>query len=211
MGVGGSEFELGRHWEGVSGAVICLPVEARALRLLQADDALGLRAEAMQAMQEGVEAVMVGSGPMGDPFVLLAGLSDAIPGLTLAPRVVLGEDGRHPTLLAREATSLDLVDAGRTVLCLGPPFGEGLEEAIGLCRAMWREGAGSSEGPVYPVAAAVNRPRPAGEDSPLIALDLTGSGARDEAGGRAALVDMIVVRDEAGDRGDGAVWRLERV
>jgi hypothetical protein len=39
-------------------------------------------------------------------------------------------------------------------------------------------------------------------------LDLTEPGARDEAGGSAALADMVVVRDEAGD---GTAWRLERV
>jgi alkanesulfonate monooxygenase SsuD/methylene tetrahydromethanopterin reductase-like flavin-dependent oxidoreductase (luciferase family) len=183
-------------------------VEDRSLRFLQAKDVAGLRAEAMQAMEEGIEAVLLGRGPMGDPFVLLAGLSDHVPSLTLAARVVLGEDGRHPTLLAREATSLDLVDGGRTVLCLGPPFGKGLDEVIGICRAMWREGTAKSEGPVYPVADALNRPGPAGEGSPLIALDLTGPGARDEAGGSAALADMVVVREEAGG---AAVLRLERV
>jgi alkanesulfonate monooxygenase SsuD/methylene tetrahydromethanopterin reductase-like flavin-dependent oxidoreductase (luciferase family) len=175
---------------------------------LQANDLASLRAEAARAKEEGVEAVMVGRGPLGDPFVLLAGLNDDILGLTLAARVVLGEDGRHPTLLAREATSLDLVDGGRTLVCFGPPFGKGLDEAIGICRAMWREGTATSEGPVYPVADALNRPAPARGGSPLIALDLTAPGARDEAGGRAALADMVVVRDEAGD---GATWRLERV
>jgi len=192
----------------VSGAVFCLPVDGGPLRFLQANDLASLRAEALRAKEEGVEAVMVGQGPLGDPFVLLAGLNDDVLGLTLAARVVLGEDGRHPTLLAREATSLDLVDGGRTLLCFGPPFGKGLDEAIGICRAMWREGTATSEGPEYPVADALNRPAPAGEGSPLIALDLTGPGARDEAGGRAALVDMVVVRDEVGD---GAAWRLERV
>jgi alkanesulfonate monooxygenase SsuD/methylene tetrahydromethanopterin reductase-like flavin-dependent oxidoreductase (luciferase family) len=175
---------------------------------LQAEDLASLRAEAVRAKEAGAVAVMIGPGPLGDPFVLLAGLIDAVPGLTLAARVVLGEDGRHPTLLAREATSLDLVDGGRTLLCFGPPFEEGLDEAIGICRAMWREGTATSEGPVYPVAGALNRPGPAGDGSPLIALDLTGPGARDEAGGWAALADMVVVRDEAGD---GAAWRLERV
>ena len=192
----------------MSGAVFCLAVEGRTLRLLQAKDPVALRAEAVRAEEEGVEAILVGAGPLGDPFVLLAGLCDAVPGLTLAARVVLGEDGRHPALLAREATSLDLVDGGRTVLCLGAPFGDGLDEAIGICKSMWREGTATSEGPVYPVSDALNRPGPAGKGSPLIALDLTGPGARDEAGGSAALADMVVVRDEAGD---GAVWRLERV
>jgi alkanesulfonate monooxygenase SsuD/methylene tetrahydromethanopterin reductase-like flavin-dependent oxidoreductase (luciferase family) len=182
-------------------------VDARRLRFLEAEELAALRAEAARAREEGFEAVSVGSGPLGDPFVLLAGLSDALPGMMLAARVVLGDDGRHPTLLAREATSLDLVHGGGTVLCFEPPFGDGLGEAIGICQAMWREGATTSEGPVYPVAGAVNRPGPAGDDSPLIALDLTRPGARDEAGGSAALADMVVVREEAG----GAVWRLERV
>jgi alkanesulfonate monooxygenase SsuD/methylene tetrahydromethanopterin reductase-like flavin-dependent oxidoreductase (luciferase family) len=183
-------------------------VDGGPLRFLEAKDVASLRADAVRATEEGITAVMLGPGPLGDPFVLLAGLNDAVPGLTLAARIVLGEDGRHPTLLAREATSLDLVDGGRTMLCFGPPFGEGLDEAIGICRAMWREGTATSEGPVYPVADALNRPGPAGEGSPLIALDLTGPGARDEAGGSAALADMVVVRDEAGD---SAAWRLERV
>jgi alkanesulfonate monooxygenase SsuD/methylene tetrahydromethanopterin reductase-like flavin-dependent oxidoreductase (luciferase family) len=175
---------------------------------LQAENLVALRAEAVRAEEEGFEAVLMGPGPLGDPFVLLAGLCDAVPGLTLAARVVLGEDGRHPTLLAREATSLDLVDGGRTVLCFAPPFGKGLDEAIGICRAMWQEGTATNEGPVYPVADALNRPGPAAEGSPLLALDLTGPGARDEAGGSAALADMLVVR---GKTGDGAVLRLERV
>lgn len=207
-GVGGSAFDLGRHRKGGSEAVSCLAMDGGQIKFLQATDLDALRAEAVRAKEEGAEAVMVGPGPLGDPFVLLAGLSDAVPGLMLAARIVLGADGRHPTLLAREATSLDLVDGGRTVLCLGPPFGKGLDEAIGICRAMWREGAATNSGPVYPVADALNRPGPTGDDSPRIALDLTGSGAREEAGGSAALVDMIVVRGEAGD---GAEWRLERV
>jgi alkanesulfonate monooxygenase SsuD/methylene tetrahydromethanopterin reductase-like flavin-dependent oxidoreductase (luciferase family) len=179
---------------------------------LEARDLAALRAEAVRAKEQGIEAVLVGAAPLGDPFVVLAGLSDAIPGVTLAARVVLDEDGRHPTLLAREATSLDLVDGGRTVLCFGPPFGEGIDEAIGICRAMWREGVSTNDGPAYPVAGAVNRPGPAGAGSPLIALDLTGPGARDEAGGRAALADLVIVRDEVGGGGEGAgaVWRLER-
>ena len=170
-----------------------------------------LRVDAIRAEQEGMHAVLLGRGPLGDPFVLLAGLSDVVPGLWLGARVTLSagtEQARHPAVLAREATSLDLVCGGRTILCIGPPFGEGLEEAISLCRAMWREGTATSEGPVYPVPGAVNRPRPAGDASPLIAVDLRGSGARDEAGGAAASADLVVLR---ADGGDDAVCRLERV
>jgi alkanesulfonate monooxygenase SsuD/methylene tetrahydromethanopterin reductase-like flavin-dependent oxidoreductase (luciferase family) len=201
---------------GVPGAVSCLAVDGRSLRVLQAADVAGLRAEALRAAQEGMEAVLVGEGPLGDPFVLLASLSDAVPGVWLGARVVLDDEGRHPALLAREITSLDLVCGGRTLLCFAPPFGEGLGEAMGLCRAMWRDGTATSDGPVYPVANAVNRPKPAGQGSPLIALDLTEPGAREEAGGAAALADMVVVAAEAGDSGDGdgdggSVFRLEQV
>jgi alkanesulfonate monooxygenase SsuD/methylene tetrahydromethanopterin reductase-like flavin-dependent oxidoreductase (luciferase family) len=189
-------------------AVSCLAVDGRSLRVLRAEDVAGLRAQAVRAVQEGTEALLVGEGPLGDPFVLLASLSEAVPGVWLGARVVLDGDGRHPALLAREATSLDLVCGGRTVLCLAPPFGEGLGEAIELCRAMWRDGTATSDGPVYPVAGAVNRPKPAGKGSPLLALDLTGPGAREEAGGAAALADMVVVATEAGE---SSVWRLERV
>jgi alkanesulfonate monooxygenase SsuD/methylene tetrahydromethanopterin reductase-like flavin-dependent oxidoreductase (luciferase family) len=173
-------------------------------------DVAGLRAEAARAQQEGVGAVLLARGPLGDPFVLLAGLSGAVPDVLLGVQVVLGgEDGeeRHPALLAREATSLDLVDGGRTVLCFGPPFGEGLGEAIELCRAMWREGTAVTDGPVYPVPGAVNRPMPASARSPLIAVDLREPGAREEAGGAAASADLIVLRGDGG----GAACRLEPV
>jgi alkanesulfonate monooxygenase SsuD/methylene tetrahydromethanopterin reductase-like flavin-dependent oxidoreductase (luciferase family) len=202
---------------GVPRAVTCLAVDGRSLRVLRAEDVGELRAEAIRAEQDGMEAAMVGEGPLGDPFVLVASLCEAVSSMLLGVHVVLGDGGRHPSLLAREATSLDLVCGGRTLLCFGPPFGDGLSEAIGLCRAMWRDGTATSEGPLYPVAGAVNRPLPARAGSPLLALDLTGPGARDEAGGAAALADMVVVAagdeggaDGGGD-GSGSVWRLERV
>jgi alkanesulfonate monooxygenase SsuD/methylene tetrahydromethanopterin reductase-like flavin-dependent oxidoreductase (luciferase family) len=177
---------------------------------LEAKDVAELRAEAARAQQEGMGAVLLGQGPLGDPFVLLAALSDAVPDVLLGAQVVLGgPEGqeRHPALLAREATGLDLVDGGRTVLCFGPPFGEGLGEAIELCRAMWREGTAVSDGPAYPVLGAVNRPMPASPRSPLIAVDLREAGAREEAGGAAASADLIVVRGDGG----GATCRLEAV
>jgi alkanesulfonate monooxygenase SsuD/methylene tetrahydromethanopterin reductase-like flavin-dependent oxidoreductase (luciferase family) len=177
---------------------------------LEARDVAGLRAEAARAVQEGGGAVLLRQGPLGDPFVLLAALCDDVPDVLLGAQVVLGGaegDERHPALLAREATSLDLVDGGRTVLCFGPPFGDGLSEAFELCKAMWREGMAESVGPVYPVPGAINRPMPASARSPLIAVDLREPGARDEAGGAAASADLIVLRGDGG----GAVCRLERV
>jgi alkanesulfonate monooxygenase SsuD/methylene tetrahydromethanopterin reductase-like flavin-dependent oxidoreductase (luciferase family) len=85
----------------------------------------------------------------------------------------LERDGRHPALLARDLTSLDLVCGGRSILCFAPPFAAPLAEAVFLCRALWNSGEAVHDGPCFPVRAAANRARPAGEGSPLIALDLS--------------------------------------
>jgi alkanesulfonate monooxygenase SsuD/methylene tetrahydromethanopterin reductase-like flavin-dependent oxidoreductase (luciferase family) len=150
---------------------------------LQADDVTGLRAAAVRAESEGAGAAFLGPGPLGDPFVLAAGLSGTVTGALLGVRVRLSTDERHPALLAREATALDHIDGARTVLCFLPPFGDALGEAIALCRRLWRDGIAEHGGMEYVVEGAVNRPRPPTDASPLIALDATGS--MGEGGGSA--------------------------
>ncbi len=172
-------------------------------RFLQADDVAALRAQAVSAREAGAGALFVGEGPLGDPIVLAAGLSPVVPDLLLGARLALVPEGRHPALLARELTSLDLVCGGRSVLCFTPPFDDRLAEAIALCRAMWRDGEAVSEGPHFPVEHAVNRPRPAGAGSPLIALDLTrGDVLPDLLAGTA---DLLLHPTD-----DAAVCRVER-
>jgi alkanesulfonate monooxygenase SsuD/methylene tetrahydromethanopterin reductase-like flavin-dependent oxidoreductase (luciferase family) len=174
-------------------------------RFLQAADTAGLRAEATRALEQGAAAVFLSEGDLGDPIVLAAGLSSWVPGLLLGVRTHLGPTGRHPALLARDVASLDLVCGGRSVLCFAPPFLESLPEAVSLCRALWRAGDLASDGPLFPVRAATNRARPAGDRSPLVAFDCT-----------AGDVPPASVRDAA----DMLVWpgsgiagacRLERV
>ena len=80
-------------------------------------------------------------------------------------------------MLARDITSLDLVCGGRSVLCFAPPFGDSLEEAISVCRALWRAGEAVNEGPRFPVRAAANRSRPVGENGRI-------DRARPHGGGR---------------------------
>ncbi len=173
-------------------------------RFLQADDVEGLRAQAVRAETEGAGIVLLTEGPLGDPIVLAAGLSPFVTRVLVGVRLDLSEDGRHPAVLAREVTSLDRVAGGRSVLCFTAPFNERLLEAIGLCRVMWREGHADSAGPHFPVQSAVNRPRPVGDDSPLVALDLTnGDGPPAFVSG---VVDLLVHRTD-----DPAVCRVERV
>jgi alkanesulfonate monooxygenase SsuD/methylene tetrahydromethanopterin reductase-like flavin-dependent oxidoreductase (luciferase family) len=174
-------------------------------RFLQADDVAGLHAAARQAGADGAVALFVSEGPLGDPFVLAAALSVSVPRLLLGVRVVAPPHGRHPTLLARETTSLDLVCDGRSVLCFKPPFDDDLPEAIALCTSMWREGTATSEGPAFPVSGAVNRPGPASAESPLVALDLTDPG-HPEPPGVHGVTDLLLLPTD-----DPSICRLERV
>ncbi len=178
-------------------------------RLLQADDAAEMLDQALGAEAAGAGAVLVPEGPLGDPFVLAAGLSQVVPRVLIGVRVTVSPAGRHPTLLAREATSLDLVCGGRSVLSFGPPFTDdrSLAEAAALCRAMWRDGEAVSEGPRYPVPGAVNRPRPASDASPLLALDLTETSGDTGTSLVGLVAPDLVVRPT----GRAGVIRLERV
>ena len=146
-------------------------------RFLRAHDTAGLRAEAARAGAEGAAAVFLGESVLGDPIVLVAGLAPGVPRVLLGARVELGRTERHPAMLARDITCLDLVCGGRSVLCFAPPFTEPLAEAILLCRALWLPGEAVHRGPHFLVQAAANRARPAGRQSPLIALDLSAGGA----------------------------------
>jgi alkanesulfonate monooxygenase SsuD/methylene tetrahydromethanopterin reductase-like flavin-dependent oxidoreductase (luciferase family) len=154
---------------------VCDAVEGR---FLQAPDVMALRVAAQQAEAEGADAVFLTDGPLGDAVVLAAGLSAATSRVLLGVRVgPTAEAHRHPTVLAREMTTLDLLCGGRAVLSFSAPFTDAVVEAVALCRAMWTEGIAAGEGPHYPVAGAINRPRPVGPGSPLIALDLTDGAA----------------------------------
>ncbi len=161
-----------------------------------------LRAQALHALDEGTGVAFVDEGPLGDPLVLLAGLSPSVPGLLLGARLGLPQDGRHPALLARDVTSLDLVCGGRSVVCFTPPFDDRLAEAIALCRALWRDGRADGGGPCFPVQEAVNRPHPDGP-GPLVALDLTGDADVPDA--LAAAADVLVRSTD-----DSTVCRVER-
>ncbi|MFZ0250236.1 MAG: LLM class flavin-dependent oxidoreductase [Acidimicrobiales bacterium] len=150
-------------------------------RFLQAADVDGLRAQAAEAAAGGVAAVFLCEGALGDPIVLAAGLAPLVPDVLLGARVSLRDGDRHPAMLARDVTSLDLASGGRSVLCFAPPFTESLAEAVALCRALWQAGEVVSAGPHFPVRAPADRARPAGERSPLIAFDLTGGEGLPEA------------------------------
>lgn len=145
-----------------------------------------LRAQAERARHEGVEVVFLADGRYGDAIVLAAGLAAMLPELFLGVRQSLGPvPHRHPTVLAREMTTLDHVSGGRVMLAFTGPFTSAVcaatIEAVTLCRDMWRTGIAVSGGPRYPAAGAVNRPLPRSPGGPPIALDLTDGTVPDAA------------------------------
>ncbi|HET7572612.1 MAG TPA: LLM class F420-dependent oxidoreductase [Gaiellaceae bacterium] len=108
--------------------------------------------------------------------------------------MVTGVTYRHPGLLAKIATTLDVLSGGRAVLGLGaawyerehrglgvpfPPLGERferLEETVQICLQMWSDDDGPYEGRHYRLAETLNVPPPVSRPRPLLLI--AGGGER---------------------------------
>ena len=108
--------------------------------------------------------------------------------------LVTGVTYRHPGLLAKAVTTLDVLSEGRAMLGIGaawyerehlglgvpfPPLAERferLEEALQICLQMWSDNDGPYHGRYYQLAETLNRPRPIGRQRPPILVG--GSGER---------------------------------
>jgi F420-dependent oxidoreductase-like protein len=102
--------------------------------------------------------------------------------------LVTGVTYRNPAFVAKVVTTLDVMSAGRAILGIGaawnedehrgygyefPPVRERLdrlEEALQICRAMFREEAPSFEGKYYRIHEALNYPRPVQPGGPPIMI-----------------------------------------
>ena len=125
------------------------------------------------------------SQPMLDSYTLLGALAARTSRVRLGT-MVTGVTYRNPAHLAKIVTTLDVISAGRAILGIGaawydvehdglgfdfPPAGERLdrlEEALQICRAMFREDAPSFDGTYYRIAEARNLPRPVQPGGPTI-------------------------------------------
>src|SRR6266536_5218919 len=115
--------------------------------------------------------------PMLESYTLLSGIA-ARTSRAMLGAMVTGVTYRNPALLAKIVTTLDVVSSGRAILGIGaawneqehrgygfdfPPVRERmdrLEEALQICRAMFREEAPTFHGTYYRIEEALNYPRP---------------------------------------------------
>jgi len=130
-----------------------------------------------------------GVGPITDPMLegwsVLAALARETSRVRLGT-LVTGVTYRNPALLAKTATTLDVISAGRALFGLGaawndvehdgygfefPPVRERmdrLDEALTIVRAMFTEERPSFEGRFYRIREALNEPRPIQPGGPPI-------------------------------------------
>ncbi|HVM10993.1 MAG TPA: LLM class flavin-dependent oxidoreductase [Actinomycetota bacterium] len=160
----------------------------------------GLAAAARRAEALGFDSVWVSDhfflslaryGGPDEPFGTVEPLS-ALAGLAVATErvrlgtLVLGAGFRHPAILAKAATSIDLLSGGRLDLGIGAgwyedeyrAFGYGfgtagerfeiLEETLEVLRRLFAEGPSTWEGQRFRLEEAFNRPEPVQEGGPPI-------------------------------------------
>jgi F420-dependent oxidoreductase-like protein len=125
--------------------------------------------------------------PMLEAYTLLGGLAARTSRIRLGT-MVTGVTYRNPALLAKIVTTLDVISAGRAMLGIGaawydvehvglgvefPPVAERmdrLEEAVQICRAMFRDEVVTFEGRYYSAHEARNLPRPVQPGGPPVLI-----------------------------------------
>jgi len=173
---------------------------------------------ALQAEQEGFYSVSINDhffSPMGSPqtpqlecFTTLTAIAAVTNKIRLTPAVTAASF-RPPPLLAKIASTLDLVSGGRLVLGLGAgwkqdeylahgyPYPKNKErlaqmaEAIAILKAMWTEEAPTFSGRYFSIDKAFNQPRPLQKPHPPLMLGGSGSGLLKIAASEADILNII--------------------
>ncbi|MDX2377532.1 LLM class F420-dependent oxidoreductase [Microbacterium sp. LRZ72] len=134
-----------------------------------------------------MEAMGEASEPMLEAFTTLGFLAGHTSRIRLGP-LVSGVTYRHPGILAKTATTLDVLSRGRSMLGMGaawyerehaamgvayPPLSERferLEEAVQIVLQMWGTDEGPYAGHHYGLAETLNRPQPVSQPHPPILI-----------------------------------------
>jgi probable F420-dependent oxidoreductase, Rv2161c family len=153
------------------------------------DTAENVGFESLWVMDHFYQLPALGGGtqPMLESYTLLGALAAVTSTIRLGT-LVTGVTYRNPAMLAKQATTLDVISGGRAILGIGaawhdveheamgfdfPPVKERmdrLEEAVQICRAMFTEETPSFDGRYYRVHEVRNVPRPIQAGGPPIMI-----------------------------------------
>jgi F420-dependent oxidoreductase-like protein len=150
-------------------------------------EALGVRALSFMDHFFQMQHMAPAEDPMLEGYTALGFVAGCTTTLRLR-LLVTGVTYRHPGLLAKTVTTLDVVSGGRAELGIGaawyerehrglgvpfPPTAERferLEEAIRICLQMWSDDDGPFDGEHYHLAETLCRPRPVSSPRPRILI-----------------------------------------
>jgi F420-dependent oxidoreductase-like protein len=173
-----------------------LPGEPESLSSLLSDSAVAAEAggcSTFTLMDHWFQMEQLGRSqdPMMEGYTSLGFLAGRTQRITLG-LLVTGVTYRHPGLLAKTVTTLDVLSGGRAQLGIGaawyerehrglgvpfPPISERferLEEALQICRQMWSDDDGPYEGRYYQLAETICSPRPIRRPAPRILIGGSG-------------------------------------
>jgi len=161
--------------------------------LAQTAEAIGVRTISVMDHYFQMEARWPAEEPMLEGYTTLGFIAACTDRLRLR-LLVTGVTYRHPGLLAKTVTTLDVLSGGRAELGLGaawyerehrglgvpfPPLAERfekLEETLQICAQMWSDDDGPYDGKHYQLAETLCSPQPVSSPRPRILIG--GSGER---------------------------------
>jgi F420-dependent oxidoreductase-like protein len=155
--------------------------------LAKRSEALGIRTLSFMDHYFQMDWMAPAEDPMLEGYTALGFVAGCTERLRLR-LLVTGVTYRHPGLLAKIVTTLDVVSEGRAELGIGaawyerehlglgvpfPPTAERferLEEALQICLQMWSDDDGPFDGKHYQLAATLCRPEPVSTPRPRILI-----------------------------------------
>lgn len=180
-------MELGVHFMNFSGLGGNTQLGPKLAATAQAADDAGFTLLTMMDHWFQMEQFAPPQEPMLEGYTSLGFVAGKTKRLTLG-LMVTGVTYRHPGLLAKIVTTLDVLSEGRAMFGVGaawyqrehyglgvpyPPISERferLEETLQICKQMWSDNDGPYEGKYYQLAETICSPRPIQTPGPKILI-----------------------------------------
>ena len=180
-------MELGVHFMNFSDLGGNTQLAPKLAATAQAADDAGFTLLTMMDHWFQMEQFAAPQEPMLEGYTSLGFVAGKTRRLTLG-LMVTGVTYRHPGLLAKIVTTLDVLSEGRAMFGVGaawyqreheglgvpyPPISERferLEETLQICKQMWSDNDGPYEGKYYQLAETICSPRPIQQPGPKVLI-----------------------------------------